>query len=474
MVIAIHFLSAMSGLSMPNSNSARDSSPTWDAFISYSSADAEAATRLQRFLERYKLPDRRRLKVYRDETDIASGELPQQLRQALAASGALLVCCSAAACDSDWVNREIEAYRELNPDGVILPVLVAGQLPAILPAPLREQELRWADLRTGWRWGWPVGITRVEMVRAVAAVAGIDFRDLLPMDRRRRRRIRSQWALAIAVVLLTLAWWPQMSWTPLPSGNRPVVGCDTLDDGIVAYEMNEPQAVKNIVTVRRNILGANSESALTEALRPQGRLLPRRLLPSNVSGCPGAWWGEPSAGRCLSLGESDEMAEFADPMGGGEVALTEIRVAGRTAVIEQFWRAIDWRVWQDYGRTVHPSFGLPISRQDDEIWLGFADGEFSRGYLWHSVDGGRQWQRQPGLTDIRSVRHTALGLLVAGRLERELGFYLRQSGIFVPFDVPGKGESLEICGEVNGQPVIRTDRVLYQRGKQPRWQGWLE
>jgi hypothetical protein len=70
--------------------------PHRDAFLSHASADARVAGKVQRRMQRYRLPDGWRLRVYRDETDIAGGGLPARLRQSLAESACLVVCCSDA------------------------------------------------------------------------------------------------------------------------------------------------------------------------------------------------------------------------------------------------------------------------------------------------------------------------------------------------------------------------------------------
>jgi hypothetical protein len=91
------------------------------------------------------------------------------------------------------------------------------------------------------------------------------------------------------------------------------------------------------------------------------------------------------------------------------------------------------------------------------------------GRLWHSADRGRSWSVARRITDVRSVRRLDMGLLLAARRDRELGFWILQDTVPVPFEVPGKGSDLEVCGEVDGQPVIRADRSAYRRALRPWW-----
>lgn len=461
----------MSGM-MPadDRNAARSG---WDAFLSYSSRDGEVVARVQRFLERYRLPDGRRLRVYRDETDIMGGELPAQLRTALAESGCLVACCSEAAAESSWVAREIEAFRELAPERPIVPVLVAGEPPANVPPPLRAAELRWSDLRDGWRLGLPRGKTRVELVRVVAAAAGMEFRELLPLDRNRRRRTTLWITVMIVLALAIPPWIPVHDWEDVTPDGLPVFGCDTLDDGIAFYRLNEPQAIKNIVNVDRNVFGPAPQRHMRSAdLLPRGRLLPGGVDSQFRERCASAaseWVGEPRPGTCVKVQESKEIGSFSDPMGGGEAPLTDVVVGDQVFTLDRFWTQIDLQTWQGYGRTLHPSNGLPISAEGGDLWLGFPADNFTRGSLWRGVDGRSSWEAEPGMSDVRSVRHLSLGVMVAARRNGELGFFLRQNGGFEPFDAPGKGDELEVCGEVDGQPILRIDRSVHRRVLRPWW-----
>jgi hypothetical protein len=455
--------------------------PGYDAFLSYSSADAAVAGRVQRWLEGYKLPGGRRLCVYRDETDIAGGELPAQLRQALADSACLVVCCSPAAARSEWVNREVEAFREVAPGRPILPVLVAAEPPGNLPATLGPETLRWADLRAGWKAGRPRKLTRVELVRVVAGVAGVEFRDLLPLDQRRRRRALLTTASVIGGALFLSAWIPVLDWIDVTPTRNQVFQCDQLEDGIAYFMLNEPYAIKNIVNVTRNVFGGDSAGhggVVDGAFIPRGRLLPASIATGLAARCQwsGAeWLGEPIAGTCMALRQSETTEFYADPMGGFEAPLTDVIIgAGEPQVIDNMWGHLDEKLWSEYGRSVTPSAGLPVAARGNEFWLGFPQSESLPGSLWRTTDGGAAWERVPAITDVRSIRHTGIGVLAAARLDRELGFYLLRDTTFVPFEVPGKGDDLEVCGEVAGQPVVRADRSAWLRARRPWWRTRLD
>jgi hypothetical protein len=456
--------------------------PRWDAFVSYASADARIAGRVQRWLERYRLAGGRRLSVYRDETDIAGGALPAQLREALAESACLVVCCSQAAAQSHWVNLEIASFEELARGRPILPVLVADEPPDSLPPALGRDALRWADLRRGWRFGRPRRATRVELVRLVAGIAGIDFRELLPLDRRRRQRNRLTVAGSLATAGFILAWTPVLDWrnvTPA-SAQVQVFHCEQLDDGIAYFMLNESFSIKNNVAVVRNVLGrggagggAIDRTPMTEIV-PRGRMLPahvNRALRSRCNVDGATWLGEPAPGTCIALRESEEPEFVADPMGGFESTVTDVIVnGGEPFHLSTLWRRIDEQRWAaEYGRSLTPSNGLPVAAAAADLWLGFPQDEFSGGTLWRSRDRGASWEAVRGISDVRSIRALQVGILIAARLERQPGFFLLRDSVFTPFDVPDTGADLEVCGEVDRQPVVRTDRTAWLRARRPWW-----
>ena len=92
------------------------------AFISYNSADTRWGWRLQKKLERYKLPadicSHKHLKrtplrpVFFAPSDIQPGGLSDELKSRLAASKNLIVICSPNSAQSEWVGKEIRYFAE--------------------------------------------------------------------------------------------------------------------------------------------------------------------------------------------------------------------------------------------------------------------------------------------------------------------------------------------------------------------------
>jgi MTH538 TIR-like domain (DUF1863) len=215
----------------------------YDAFISYSHSDVIAARRVQRFLESYRLPPgipftEKRLRIFRDATDIRTGTLSEELNSALDASRTLIVCCSPSAASSRWVAQEIDRFLEQTPTRPVVALLLAGDPDAAIPQKLRVLEHRFADLRSPWFFGRMKSKGRDELIRAVATITGADLRQLIPWEKRRRRRLALSWTAPVSVAALTLALIPVETARKL---NRPshigddqtIEFCDIVDDRLV-------------------------------------------------------------------------------------------------------------------------------------------------------------------------------------------------------------------------------------------------
>lgn len=87
--------------------------PHYRAFISYSHSDAGFANWLHRQLEGFRVAEAggaeatRLAPVFIDRAELAAGDLPAQVRDALSRSAALVVVASPAARASQWVDQEI-------------------------------------------------------------------------------------------------------------------------------------------------------------------------------------------------------------------------------------------------------------------------------------------------------------------------------------------------------------------------------
>ena len=99
------------------------------AFISYSHKDSELAKWLQHEFEYYELPatlfdERKDLRkedlpesfkpVFRDEDELAGGDLKPQISEALADSEYLIVVCSPNSAHSIYVDNEIKEFISLS------------------------------------------------------------------------------------------------------------------------------------------------------------------------------------------------------------------------------------------------------------------------------------------------------------------------------------------------------------------------
>lgn len=104
------------------------------AFISYSHRDMSVAKWLQKNLEGFKLPteihndieaNSRYLRpVFRDQSDLNTGILGDELRKNLEESKFLILICSKNSAESSWVSDEAKAFVEMGRLDKIIPVII--------------------------------------------------------------------------------------------------------------------------------------------------------------------------------------------------------------------------------------------------------------------------------------------------------------------------------------------------------------
>lgn len=185
----------------------------YGAFISYSHRDAAFARRLHWRLETYRLPSRlastgrsvrpfpRRIgPIFRDRVElVASADLTEAVRAAIAQSSHLIVICSPNSAASEWVGREVRLFRELHGAGAILTALCGGSAEDAFHSELRSAGpggLALSPLAADFR---PGGDGRLAFLKVVAALAEVPLDELTQRDSQRRlRRVTAISAASLA------------------------------------------------------------------------------------------------------------------------------------------------------------------------------------------------------------------------------------------------------------------------------------
>lgn len=201
----------------------------FQAFISYSHADARWSAWLQRKLETYRVPRRVRGQpgkygpvlerigaVFRDREDLsAAGDLGDTIRGALAGSAALLVVCSPAAARSPWVDKEILTFKQLNGEDRIYALIVDGEPNAGDERECFPPALRFhlnADGRLSERRAEPLAADvrrgkdgrSLALLKVLSGLLGVDL-DLLRQreQQRQQRRLLAIAAASMCGMMLT-------------------------------------------------------------------------------------------------------------------------------------------------------------------------------------------------------------------------------------------------------------------------------
>jgi len=196
----------------------RPSGRHYSAFISYTSADRAAVSRLQSRLERFRLPRRLakqlgfdRIKpVFVDRSEMrAAPDIDGAISEALQRSDFLIVACTPHTPKSHWVGREIDKFRELRGNANILVALLEGDKsecfhPRLLVDLEQDREPLAADFRRkgdGYR---------LALLKIVATLIDANLDDLVHRDATRQRQrtlLLSGIAAALVLIIGTLSFW---------------------------------------------------------------------------------------------------------------------------------------------------------------------------------------------------------------------------------------------------------------------------
>ena len=182
----------------------------YDAFISYSHRDMKWGRWLQRRLESFHIPHEAaqnrpgagRLRVFRDQTDLAGAELQASLNRELANSRYLIVICSPASAASRWVNEEISYFCSLGRRSQVIPFIVAGEPGSDRP----ELECFPPALRSAAEEDQALGVNIQEIgknkafLKAVSLLLDMRLNRLVDREKQRRWRVGLFASAALLVV----------------------------------------------------------------------------------------------------------------------------------------------------------------------------------------------------------------------------------------------------------------------------------
>lgn len=183
------------------------------AFISYSHRDMAVAKWLQKSLERFKLPteihneidakSRYLRPVFRDQSDLNTGVLGDELRKHLEESKFLILICSKSSAQSQWVSDEAKAFVEMGRLDRIIPVIIPDgdtNERELFPIYLREYFVQNPDKEL---LGVNIGEVGKEkaLIRIVSRMLNVSF-DSLWKRHQRQKRLRILTCSAAAVIAL--------------------------------------------------------------------------------------------------------------------------------------------------------------------------------------------------------------------------------------------------------------------------------
>lgn len=217
----------------------------YDAFISYRHLplDMAVASKLQELLESYKPPKnvqglefKRIERIFRDQSELpTSGDLGNDIREALKSSRYLIVVCSEHTKESKWCMKEIRLFKEYHKGRTnnILTLLVSGEPEDVFPEPLLSEthvkisddgetveyeeaiEPLCGDVRAETI-NKSLKLLKTEFLRVAAPLFGCSFDTLYQRHLRRQRKrnitmVSSSLSL-LAAILITVSVFAYRTW----------------------------------------------------------------------------------------------------------------------------------------------------------------------------------------------------------------------------------------------------------------------
>jgi len=519
----------------PQGPSTGSSEPRFDAFLSYSSADRPLVRRIQRFLESYRPPGRsHRLRVYLDEIDMRGGSLPENLSSALADSRSLVVCWSDEAAHSRWVSSEIGEFRRSGNERRIAIVHVAGAGPTVTHDAFTGIEPVEHDLRRGWRIWLPTPKGKLELLRLIAFLTGVEMRALRNWARRRALR-NALGPLVLASLPLGLLFVPLPAWDPVPLFHHDQriapIACEVVDGKlwVAAWDesVGEVSGTRAFFATYPDVL----QDPTQQIPRARSFTLPKRALPREMAGA----LQNRFTAVLAETGGIDRMAPpfrrdtariaeprpdhlvFILPMAHGEPDQQELQWAamdrlpipetdGSVVVVQQPGspprvRTVSdlspprWQALTEDKRRTSPARAISVAwQQNGEIWIGVAGERGLPGGLWHSPDGGESWQHVEGFSSVTSIELRAARdggkqtvMIAEQGIRKPHGTQLvsertrvverTPDGGWAEIDAPphDTDSEIEICGTVrNGALYVRVGEQLYRQASRPLYRSVAE
>lgn len=240
----------------------------YDAFISYSHRDLKWARWIQEKLETFHIPDeegepftkRRRLRVFRDQTDLAGVEVTASLRRELRASRYLVVVCSPNSAASRWVNDEVVYFESLGRRDQIVAFIVSGEPDSdaaaleCYPPAMRatdDRHLLGANVQE-------IGRNKA-FLKVVSLLIGMRFNRLVDREKQRRRRSIASVAAVLLVVSASIA---ALLWrnAAISRRNR-ALSKDAYGAAIVAFAQSDAITPEDFERIRDSAKAGNTYAA---------------------------------------------------------------------------------------------------------------------------------------------------------------------------------------------------------------------